>query len=88
MDRLKAINIMLGHIPHITCDSGCLVYYDRLDVLEMGVAQLVESMSLDVDEQVRIREEEELSALIEEYEQYHQILTFPVNPDEGTWLNI
>lgn len=84
----KNIYNVFYQLTHITRDSGCLAHDDRLDALEMGVAQLVESMSLDVDEQVRIREEEELSALIEEYEQYHQILTLPVNPDEGTWLNI
>lgn len=75
-------------LTHITRDIKCLVHDDRLDALEMGISQLVESMSMDVDEQIKLREEEELAALIEEYENYHNIRSNFYNPDAETWLNI
>ncbi|HIS37002.1 TPA: hypothetical protein IAC10_10310 [Candidatus Scatousia excrementigallinarum] len=82
----KSIYNVFYQLTHITRDSGCLAHDDRLDALEMGISQLVESMSLDVDEQIKIREDEELLEILEEYETYHQLKTKPINPDEGTWM--
>ncbi len=82
----KSIYTVFYQLTHITRDSGCLAHDDRLDALEMGISQLVESMSLDVDEQIKIREDEELLEILEEYETYHQLKTKPINPDEGTWM--
>lgn len=84
----KSVYNAIYQLTHITFDSGCLAHDDRLDALEIGVSQLVESMSLDVDEQILNREEEELLELLEEYESYHNIPKMPVNPDIGTWLFI
>jgi hypothetical protein len=59
-----------------------------LDVVEIGVSQLVSSMSLDTDEQIQIREQEELDEMLDEYMNYHEIKKTQIKPDLGTWLNI
>lgn len=84
----KTIYNVFYQLTHITRDSGCLAHDDRLDSLEIGISRLVESMSLDVDEQIRIREEEELEGILLEYEVYHQIKLPQINLDIGTWLYI
>lgn len=82
----KSVYNVFYQLTHITRDSGCLAHDDRLDALEIGISQLIESMSMDVDEQIRIREEEELEEMLEEYLDYHQISRPIKDPDLGTWM--
>ncbi len=84
----KSIYNVFYQLTHITRDSGCLSHDDRLDSLEIAISQLIESMSLDVDEQIRLREEDELQELLDDYENYHNLSTNFKSLDEGTWLNI
>jgi hypothetical protein len=84
----KTIYNLFYQLTHITNDAGCLAHDDRLDVVEIGVSQLVSSMSLDTDEQIQIREQEELDEMLDEYMNYHEIKKTQIKPDLGTWLNI
>ncbi len=82
----KTIYNAFYQLTHITRVAGCLSHDDRIDVLEMNVSQLIDSMSQDTDEQIRQREEDELEEMLEQYNNYHNLPKPPVNADEGTWL--
>lgn len=52
-------------LTRITKDRGCLGHDDRLDCLAMAVAKCLTMMSIDAEEEIRLRQEEELEAEIE-----------------------
>lgn len=54
-------------MTRITKDRGCLGHDDRLDCLAMAVADCLDMMSFDADEEIRQREEAEFERIIEEY---------------------
>lgn len=57
----------LWQLAHITRDRGALSHDDRLDALALGVAKVVELMSLDVDSQIKSREDEWLQQEIDRF---------------------
>lgn len=52
-------------MTRITRDRGCLGHDDRLDCLAMLVKKCLDFMQVDVDEEIRLRQEEEFEAEIE-----------------------
>lgn len=52
-------------LTRITKDRGCLGHDDRLDCLSMAVADCLELMNVDVEDEIRLRLEEEFEAEIE-----------------------
>jgi hypothetical protein len=80
----KSIYQLFYQLTHITKDRGCLSHDDRLDALAGGVAQLNTSMSLDVDEEIRNREQEQWEAAINEQLEKMGLDTIKDN----TWFDI
>lgn len=52
-------------LTRITKDRGCLAHDDRLDCLAIAVADCLDMLLVDVDEEIRRRIDEELDAEIE-----------------------
>lgn len=52
-------------LTRITKDRGCLGHDDRLDCLAMAVAKCLTMMSIDADDEIKLRLEEEFEAEIE-----------------------
>ena len=65
--ELRSVYSLFYQLTHITKDKGCLGHDDRLDAFAGGVAQLNSSMMLDVDEEIKHREQEEFEKTINEY---------------------
>ena len=68
-------------LTRITRDRGALGHDDRLDCLAMAVADCLEMLLVDVDEEIKQRQAEELEAEIEKYFGYSV-------SEEASWFNI
>lgn len=68
-------------LTRITKDRGCLSHDDRLDCLSMAVADCLELMNVDVEDEIRLRLEEEFEAEIE------RIYGFS-DKEEASWYNL
>ena len=55
-------------MTRITKDRNCLAHDDRLDCLSIAVADCLEMLQIDPDDEIRRRIEEEIDAEIEKYE--------------------
>lgn len=62
----KTIYQLFYQLTHITKNRGCLSHDDRVDALAGGVALLNSSMTLDVDEEIKQREQEQWEAYVNE----------------------
>lgn len=56
--ELKTVYQLFYQLTHISKDRGCLTHDDRLDALGGGCSILCENLSLDIDEEIKLREEE------------------------------
>lgn len=59
-------------MTRLTRDKGCLAHDDRIDCLAMLVNDCLSMLSLDVDEEVKLRQEQELEDLVENFFGYSE----------------
>ena len=67
-------------MTRITRDRGCLGHDDRLDCLAMAVADCLDMLMVDVDEEIKARQEAEFEAEIEKY--------YGIEHNEASWFEI
>ena len=74
-------------LTRITRDKGCLKHDDRLDALAGAVAYWTEHMAIDLEEEIRLRKEEEFEDEINKFlmEMDEQLL---VNPHLDMWCDV
>lgn len=67
-------------LTRITRDRGALAHDDRLDCLAMGVADCLDMLSVDADEEIKQRQEAEFEAEIEKY--------YGIPHSDASWFEI
>ena len=74
-------------LTRITRDKGCLKHDDRLDALAGAVAYWTEHMAIDLEEEIRLRKEEEFEAEINKFlmEMDEELL---VNHNLDMWCDV
>lgn len=80
----RTVYQMFYQLTHITKDRGCLEHDDRIDDLAMGVSILNASMSFDVDEEIKNREQQEWEEWVNK-----QLEEFGMSTHQGkTWFDL
>lgn len=73
---------IIYQMTRITKNRGSLLHDDRVDCLSMLVADCLELMSIDADEEIRLRQEKEMEDEIE------RLLGFQEQKENPNWFNI
>ncbi|OJA27802.1 phage terminase large subunit [Burkholderia ubonensis] len=66
-ERVASDGVLMYQLTHVTRERNCLSHDDRLDALAGAVAELVNTLRVDVDQAAKEMKEAEEEALLEEF---------------------
>ena len=73
-------------LSRITKDRGCLKHDDRLDALQMGIAQLIEYANTDSDKEMSKVRNDERQQMFDQFKQGLNIGSYQPKPSHNSWI--